>query len=206
MSPGPQCPPAPCTQPRSVGLCLPLVSSAPEPPGAGMRCPRAPLRGAAAPRPAECPLPGGTAARGHRCPGALPPDAASPEQGSQQHRSGAQRASSRSRRRSSLQAAILLGHSSGEGPAEVTHLKRQLELISRGGRAGRAGAGPQAPPVSTFPACPVKQIPWQGSRVASPCLAASPPLIYLLFIYLSIIHLFSGNLEAIQKALLVVLL
>lgn len=64
-----------------------------------------------------------------------------------------------------------------------------------------------APSVLTFPVCPIKQIFWQGYRVTYyPCVAISNPLIYLLFIYFSIIHLFTGNLEAIKKALLVILL
>lgn len=91
-------------------------------------------------------------------------------------------------------------------PQKNTHLKQHPEFVASSDTTRRGLSCPQAPSVLTFPVCPVKQMLWQGHRVTYPCIAVSNLLIYLLFIYLSIIHLFTGNLEAIRKALLVILL
>lgn len=105
------------------------------------------------------------------------------------------------------EAAILLGHSLDMGPQETTRPKQHLEFVSYSDATGRVLSCPHTPSVLTFPVCPVKQIFWQGYRVTYyPCITISNPLIYLLFIYFSIIHLFTGNLEATKKALLVILL
>ena len=201
----------PCTHQRSVGLCLPLVHITPEQLGDGTHWPEHPWmrpepqgwglahRLATAPR-AGCtpwcqpatPLPRSKACSsvtatltGH------PAYPAGPDAGE----------------RIRAEAAILFGHSLDTGPQETAHLKRHPEFVSYGDATGRVLSCPHAPFVLTFPVCPVKQIFWQGYRVTYyPCIAISNPPIYLLFIYFSIIHLFTGNLEAIKKALLVILL